>query len=145
MAVQTRSVLKTYFETGDKPTSAQFGDLIDSALMANVEQATATQFSAQPNTIYDMTTTADVRVMCNAVVPGDSFVVNKRGSSAVCNSSVDFICVGDYDDTFYADGYADVTAIGTGIMSYAVLIAISAVSSYVGIGILINRTFYSNQ
>lgn len=28
----TRTVLKSYFETGDKPTQAQFGDMIDSAL-----------------------------------------------------------------------------------------------------------------
>ena len=30
MAQQNRTTLKTYFETGDKPTQAQFGDLIDS-------------------------------------------------------------------------------------------------------------------
>lgn len=29
MAVQTATVLKSYFNTGDKPTEAQFGDLID--------------------------------------------------------------------------------------------------------------------
>ncbi len=30
MALRTRTVLKSYFETGDKPTQAQFGDFIDS-------------------------------------------------------------------------------------------------------------------
>lgn len=30
MSQQTRTVLKTYFETGDKPTEAEFIDLIDS-------------------------------------------------------------------------------------------------------------------
>jgi hypothetical protein len=30
MATRSRTVLKTYFETGDYPTEAQFGDLIDS-------------------------------------------------------------------------------------------------------------------
>ncbi len=29
MAVKTKAVLKTYFETGDKPTQSQFEDLID--------------------------------------------------------------------------------------------------------------------
>lgn len=29
MTAQTKAVLKTYFETGDRPTQAQFGDLID--------------------------------------------------------------------------------------------------------------------
>ena len=32
MAKVTRTVLKTYFETGDKPTEAQFASLIDSNL-----------------------------------------------------------------------------------------------------------------
>jgi len=32
MAIQTRTVLKTYFNTGDKPTETQFVDLIDSNL-----------------------------------------------------------------------------------------------------------------
>jgi len=32
MAVQDRATLKTYFETGDFPTQAQFSDLIDSML-----------------------------------------------------------------------------------------------------------------
>lgn len=30
MAIQTKEVLKSYFNTGDKPTEAQFADLIDS-------------------------------------------------------------------------------------------------------------------
>lgn len=32
MAIVSRTVLKSYFETGDKPTEAQFIDLIDSLL-----------------------------------------------------------------------------------------------------------------
>jgi hypothetical protein len=30
MAIVSRALLKTYFETGDKPTQAQFASLIDS-------------------------------------------------------------------------------------------------------------------
>lgn len=30
MTAQSKSVIKSYFETGDKPTQAQFGDLVDS-------------------------------------------------------------------------------------------------------------------
>lgn len=33
MTARTGTVLKTYFETGDKPTQSQFGDLIDSSLL----------------------------------------------------------------------------------------------------------------
>jgi len=35
MAKVTRATLKTYFETGDKPTQAQFASLIDSNLNIN--------------------------------------------------------------------------------------------------------------
>lgn len=35
MTVVSRAVLKSYFETGDKPTEAQFIDLIDSILNLN--------------------------------------------------------------------------------------------------------------
>ena len=34
MAQRTKAVLKTYFETGDKPTQQQFEDLIDSMVSA---------------------------------------------------------------------------------------------------------------
>ena len=36
MAVQTKEVLKSYFETGDKPTQEEFADLIDT-LQTKVE------------------------------------------------------------------------------------------------------------
>ena len=32
MAQQSKTTLKTYFNTGDKPTEAEFGELIDSQL-----------------------------------------------------------------------------------------------------------------
>lgn len=40
MAVQTKKVLKSYFETGDKPTQEEFADLIDTLqTKAEVEEA----------------------------------------------------------------------------------------------------------
>lgn len=36
MAIQTTEVLKSYFNTGDKPTEAQFADLIDSCYNDNL-------------------------------------------------------------------------------------------------------------
>ncbi|KOS04791.1 hypothetical protein AM493_01075 [Flavobacterium akiainvivens] len=40
MATQNRTTLKTYFNTGDRPTQAQFVDLIDSAVTVNEDKAT---------------------------------------------------------------------------------------------------------
>jgi hypothetical protein len=41
MAQQSRATLKGYFETGDTPTQAQFGDLVDSVLNLNDDGAPA--------------------------------------------------------------------------------------------------------
>ena len=48
MATQTGTTLKTYFNTGDKPTEAQFVDLIDSNL--NLSDS-STQTVSSPVTI----------------------------------------------------------------------------------------------
>jgi hypothetical protein len=37
MAIRTRTQLKSYFETGDKPTEVQFSDFIDSVMLPNDE------------------------------------------------------------------------------------------------------------
>ena len=37
MAVQSKTVVKTYFETGDRPTQTQFADLIDTALTISTD------------------------------------------------------------------------------------------------------------
>lgn len=88
MAVQTRSVLKTYFETGDKPTAAQFGDLIDSALMAKHMTVTSTTIVASANCIYASTTASATTVDVSYLIEGESCVVNKVGSMTICNATV---------------------------------------------------------
>jgi hypothetical protein len=56
MAVQNRTTLKTYFETGDKPTEAQFIDLIDSLLSRGDDISTVTKLlSAGSETLIDST------------------------------------------------------------------------------------------
>lgn len=64
MAVQTRSVLKTYFETGDKPTAAQFGDLIDSVFAANhVINHSVSTITAVSGTVYSTAITSTLIVL----------------------------------------------------------------------------------
>lgn len=55
MAVVSAAVLKSYFETGDKPTQAQFVDFIDSALSGGGEGSFVSG-TAQPSGIDDTTT-----------------------------------------------------------------------------------------
>lgn len=103
MAVQTRSVLKTYFETGDKPTAAQFGDLIDSVFAANhVINHSVSTITAVSGTVYSTAITSTLIVDCNALENGESFVVNRGTTTAAANALTQFrhsnlIC--------YADGY----------------------------------------
>ena len=41
MATQTGTVLKTYFNTGDQPTEAQFGDLIETYILTSMQNEMA--------------------------------------------------------------------------------------------------------
>jgi hypothetical protein len=134
MAVQTRSVLKTYFETGDKPTSAQFGDLIDSALMANATLESAS-FNAVANTVHNITTSSAITCALSNLTYGESCVINRVGNATVCNATTTFAF--NNGPLYYAAGYSDVSANATGAMSYAILIAGNTTR-----WVLINRAFY---
>ena len=48
MSTQNRTTLKTYFETGDKPTQSQFADLIDSMALISEVQGGAVSGTAIP-------------------------------------------------------------------------------------------------
>lgn len=52
MSAQTKEILKSYFETGDKPTQAQFADLIDSCFnLPELVKRTATVAKIANNVI----------------------------------------------------------------------------------------------
>lgn len=136
MAVQTRSVLKTYFETGDKPTAAQFGDLIDSALMANFVQTSDITITVAANTTYWCTASHIINVKLDYINAGESCIFNRYGSAAIANSTVRFTGTGK--TIMYAAGYSDVSADNTGCMSYAILVPKTSFA-------LVNRAFYKEQ
>ena len=139
MAVQTRSVLKTYFETGDKPTSAQFGELIDSALMARYIWETS-DIAAMGNTVYMSNATAAQTIDMQAVELGESFVFNKIGEAIGLNMLPTFS--GNGISRRFAAGYYDVSADSAGVMSYAVLMTNINPSLMTAKVALINRAFY---
>jgi hypothetical protein len=64
---QTRSTLKTYFETGDKPTEWEFSDLIDSMIIDE-------DFVTRATTEY---TYADLETLItnNALIPGQQYTI----------------------------------------------------------------------
>lgn len=138
MAVTSRSLLKTYFETGEKPTAEQFGDLIDSALMARTKHVSAS-FNAIANTVHNISGSVST-IVCTVsrLALGESCVVNRVGSAAVCNAAITF----EYSNgtLYYAAGYSDVSANATGAMSYAILIAGDTLP-----WVFINRVFYEAE
>ena len=136
MAVQTRSVLKTYFETGDKPTATQFGDLIDSALMANMVQTSDRTITVAANTTYWCTASHIINVKLDYINAGECCVVNRYSSATIANSTVKFTGTGK--TIMYAAGYSDVSADNTGCMSYAILVPKSSFA-------LVNRAFYKTE
>lgn len=140
MAVQTRSVLKTYFETGDKPTSAQFGDLIDSALMARYIWETS-DIAAIGNTVYMSNAAAAQTIDMQAVELGESFVFNKVGEAAGINLLPTFS--GSGISRRFAAGYYDVSADSPGVMSYAVLMTNMSPTLTTAKVALINRALYN--
>ena len=142
MAVQTRSVLKTYFETGDKPTSAQFGDLIDSALMARYIWETASTFAAMGSTVYMSNATAAQTIDMQAVELGESFVFNRVGEAAGINLLPTFS--GSGISRRFAANYYDVSADSPGVMSYAVLMTNMSQELLTLKVALINRALYNN-
>ena len=123
--VQSRSVLKTYFETGDKPTAAQFGDLIDSALMAKAIEQSSTVFTINANESISVTATSmRLTVVVNLGI-GESAVINvaypggsSRSKEAQFQSGNQAI-----EAFYYANGYDDITIPSTNcILSYALFV-----------------------
>lgn len=49
MAQQTSTILKTYFETGDKPSQGQFEDFIDSKQQTLVTESSCVALTSKPN------------------------------------------------------------------------------------------------
>lgn len=84
MTAQVRSVLKTYFETGDFPTQSQFSDTIDSflSLLDTTGQSIASDVSAQKN--------LDVKGTCTVSALNVTGSINFSGafSAATINANV---------------------------------------------------------
>lgn len=116
------------------PTSAQFGDLIDSALMANATLEYAS-FNAVANTVHNITISSAIICTLSNLTFGESCVVNRVGNTTVCNATTTFAF--NSGPLYYATGYSDVSADATGAMSYAILIAGNTTR-----WVLINRAFY---
>ena len=115
MAKQTRTTLKTYFNTGDAPTESQFGDLIDS-LQSRDED------------------TKGVKVICPSGGEGDYICDgvedNVTFSSAIADGGTIFVKAGTYyfDNSVYLPD--DTTIIGDGIGKTIIKIEPTSVSNF---------------
>ena len=75
MAEKNRTELKSYFETGDRPTQDEFGDLIDSAVNTGQDKANLTEALTTNDTKYITPKTANHIV--NTAVPNAT--ISTRG------------------------------------------------------------------
>ena len=121
------------------PTSAQFGDLIDSALMARYIWETSS-IAAIGNTVYMSNATVSQTIDMSLVELGESIVFNKVGEAVGLNLLPTFSGIGIARR--FAAGYYDVSADSVGVMSYAVLITNMSPTLMTAKVALINRAFY---
>jgi hypothetical protein len=87
MAVENRTTLKTYFETNDVPTQAQFQNLIDSA--ANLAEANNFQGSQVSRTLNEVITS----VTGTLTVAGHSGAVLKTSGNVTIPTTAGFNCL----------------------------------------------------
>lgn len=79
MAEQTRTILKSWFETGDKPTEQQFADLIDS--MLNLQD----DGGAKVRQLLEVLT--GLSRLKKSAVRGADFALNRRGRGDITSAT----------------------------------------------------------
>jgi len=82
MTAQTKTTVKTYFETGDRPTQGQFGDLIDSYQDANSTLLTLASATVNNGGIALLATTSINAVGINGIIPTVSAGLVIRNSTS---------------------------------------------------------------
>lgn len=88
MSVQTKEILKSYFETGDKPTQAQFADLIDSCFnLPELVKRTATVSKISNNvTAVTLTISGSKAQLQHTVTYLYTELIDNNDSRFVCGS-----------------------------------------------------------
>jgi len=79
MSERSREILKTYFETGDKPTQAQFVDLIDSLFSLQDDGGAKVKLLLEALQLNNRLTKSAVR--------GADFALNRRGKGDVMDAT----------------------------------------------------------
>lgn len=83
MAVETRTQLKTYFQTGDVPTESQFATLIDSAMHVNDQIRVVTITANSTFTVPVGKTMLWIGVYCTANQTGVKIGTTGAGSDDI--------------------------------------------------------------
>lgn len=124
VAQESRSTLKTYFETGDIPTQAQFESLIDS------QWNLADDGDLDSTIVYD--SLADHRTLLDAHVDSISDLRSDIGSGNYWSLSDDFSNLGSQTITFNGSYLRQIAPTGGPIFSYSNPIGSSG-SSAIGV------------
>ncbi len=93
MAKQTRNILKSWFETGDKPTQAQFASLIDSFFHLDEDQLTITKVANLETALNNRITNNTAVALMLEVVKRTAEYLNSNFKDkyvGICNSATQF-------------------------------------------------------
>ncbi len=93
MSVNTRAILKSWFETGDNPTQAQFASLIDSFFHLNEDTLTIAKVLNLETALNNRITANEVLTQLLEVVKRTAELVNSNFKDkfvGVCNNETQF-------------------------------------------------------
>lgn len=87
MSAQTKEILKSYFETGDKPTQAQFADLIDSCFnLPELVKRTATITEIDNRSAFALTISGSKAQLQHTVTYLYTELINNNDDRFICGS-----------------------------------------------------------
>lgn len=112
MARQTKSIVKTYFETGDTPTESQFGDLIDSTYNVATDEQVTELISGESTSLHahEISGVTGLQDALDEKIGVDSLNANIVIYPTTANSDIEtyFKLVDDIADPDYDSVAADV-------------------------------------
>lgn len=85
MSIQTKTVLKSYFEDGDSPSGSNFTDLIDSLALVNAEYANVTAALTPDDTYHILfcSGTFTVTLPVASSLPGKEYCIKNTGTGLI--------------------------------------------------------------
>jgi len=113
MTAQSRTTLKTYFETGDRPTQTQFGDLIDSfAILGETGSEYIVDEGVNPN-VYVITPSPPITAYTSGLNYAVKFSNTNTSASTININSLGAVSITYNDGSTLTGGELPQNGVGT--------------------------------